>query len=253
MYNLITCELFKLRKSRSVLLILGLMIAYSIFTSVMTYSSIQYGDGSESIQGIDMYFEQLSNYLLIAIAGSLIAATFVCGDFDNKTIQDSIACGHKRSAVIISKSLIYFITIFIATISSSVISSAVISIAYGFGVQFSGASILKLIAVALATSITYSACLSPCILLSFLSKKPLIVLAGGIFALFLGISFLRDAAQIEPAIASVLSFTPYGVSNALFTLDAAAGDFLKSIIVSIAFIVIVLAATCMNFRKSEVK
>lgn len=253
MYNLLRCELFKLRKSRSFLLILGLMAAYSIIISVLTYSSIQYGSGSESVTGIDIYFEQLSNYLLIAVAGSLIATTYVCRDFDNKTIQDSIACGCGRSSIILSKSLVYFLTIFIITLSISIISSAVISTAYGFGMQFSAISVLKLAVIALTTSLVYSACLSPCILLSFLSRKPVVVLAGGIFILFLGISFLKDAAQMEPAISSLLSFTPYGVSDALFTLDATAGDFLKAITVSIAFMAIILAITCMSFRKSEVK
>ncbi len=253
MYNLLRCELFKLRKSRSFLLILGLVIIYSVVMSILTYSSVQYGNGSEVVQGIDMYFEQLSNYLLIAVAGSLIATTYVCRDFDNKTIQDSIACGCSRYAVILSKSLVYFLTIFIITLIIPIISSAVISTAYGFGMQFSIISVLKLAAITLTASFVYSACLSPCILLSFLSRKPVVVLAGGIFILFLGISFLKDAAQMEPAISSVLSFTPYGVSDALFTLDAAIGDFLKAIIVSIAFMILILAVTCMSFKKSEVK
>lgn len=253
MYNLLKCELFKLRKSRSFLLILGLVTIYSVVMSILTYSSVQYGNGSEVVQGIDMYFEQLSNYLLIAVAGSLIATTYVCRDFDNKTIQDSIACGCSRYAVILSKSLVYFLTIFIITLIIPIISSAVISTAYGFGIQFSITSVLKLAAITLTTSFVYSACLSPCILLSFLSRKPVVVLAGGIFILFLGISFLKDAAQMEPAISSVLSFTPYGVSDALFTLDAVTGDFLKAIIVSIAFMILILAVTCMSFKKSEVK
>ena len=253
MYNLIRCELFKLRKSRLFLLILALVVVYSVVMSILTYSSVQYGGGSEVVQGIDMYFEQLSNYLLVAVAESLIATTYVCGDFDNKTIQDSIACGRSRSSIIFSKSLVYFLTIFIISLIVPIISSAVISTAYGFGMQFSMASILKLTAITLITSFAYSACLSPCILLSFLSRKPVVVLAGGIFVLYLGISFLKDAARIEPAISSVLSFTPYGACDALFTLDAATGDFLKSIIVSVAFIVTILAATCMIFRKSEVK
>lgn len=253
MYNLLRCELFKLRKSRSFLLILGLVVAYSVVMSILTYSSVQYGSGSEAVQGIDMYFEQLSNYLLIAVAGSLIATTYVCRDFDNKTIQDSIACGCSRSSIILSKSMVYFLTVSVITLIVPIISSAVISTAYGFGMQFSTASILKLAAITLTTAFAYSACLSPCIPLSFLSRKPVVVLAGGIFILFLGISFLKDAAQMEPAISSILSFTPYGACDALFTLDAAAGDFLKTIIVSIAFMAIILAATCMIFRKSEVK
>lgn len=252
-YNLLRCELFKLRKSKLFLLILGVVIAYSALTSVLRYSSIQYGGGSEAIQGIDMYFEQLSNYLLIAVAGSLIATTYICMDFDNKTIQDAIACGCSRSSIVLSKSLIYFFTIFITTVSISVASSVIISMAYGFGMEFSVASIFKLIAITLTTSFAYSACLSPCILLSFLSRKPVVVLAGGIFILFLGISFLKDAAQMEPAILTILSFTPYGINDALFTLDAAIGDFLKTIIVGIAFMLIILAVTHMSFRKSEVR
>lgn len=252
MYNLLRCEFFKLRKSRMFILLIGLVVAYSIVIGIMTYSSIQYGSGSD-LQGIDVYFEQLSNYLLVAVIGSLIATVFICKDFENKTIQDSIACGCSRSAIILSKSLVYFLAVAVVTVIPPIVCSTLISIAYGFGMPFDTVSTLKLTAITLTTALAYASCLSPCVLFSFLGRKPVITLAGGIFVLFLGVSFLKDVAQIEPAVASLISFTPYGAADALLSLDAVTGEFLKAVTVSIIFMILILVATIWVFRKSEVR
>ncbi|MNW66520.1 hypothetical protein D3C74_449980 [compost metagenome] len=51
----------------------------------------------------------------------------------------------------------------------------------------------------------------------------------------------------------IFSCTPYGGNYTFLTLDSTAGDLIKAIGVSAAFIIVILAITFAIFRRSEMK
>lgn len=265
MYNLILADLFKLRKSMAIKILFGITTVSAVLMTVMAYH-ISQGNMDKGMSGVGF---MLSDINMLSILGAVMAGIFICGDFDNKTIHDAIACGFSRGAVVVSKAMVfccaiafillpYAITTGIALSTGSKFSMG--SVAVGFlhlltseaSAAFSASGIWKLLAVMLTLVIVYLAQLSICVPLSLVLKKPVLVVAiyYGFTILCAQLSGLRASSTL---VDSFFTFTPYGGNYSFLTIDTAWGDIFKAISVSFIFMIVVLAATVRTFRKSELK
>lgn len=264
MINIIKADLYKMRKSMAMKVLFLMTLLCSIIMTIMSYS-IASGSISDTYSGIAFLFSDAN---MISILGAVLAAIFICGDFDNKVISTEISSGSSRISVITSKIISYFIAIFIIMIPYIVVSVAgVISgseFSMGQGVGFlnllqsgEGASlsvndILKLIVVAFVLAVVYLGQFIICVPIAFKIKKPVIVVA-----VYYGFSIV--AAQISnlatksDALNNVLSLTPYGGKYSFLTLESSRGNIVKALVVSIVFAAIIGAISYLLFRKEEVK
>ncbi|MGH4117742.1 hypothetical protein [Clostridium sp.] len=120
------------------------------------------------------------------------------------------------------------------------------------GIVFSTSEMWKLLVVMLTLMIIYAAQLSVCVPIAFILKKPVLVVA-----IYYGFTFfcsqlagLRGSSIIFDGI---FDCTPFGGNYTFITLDSVAGDIFKAIVVSLIFIIVMLAVTYFAFRKSEIK
>ncbi len=265
MLNLIQADLFKLRKSKAIYILLGITTLSAIAMAVMAYL-IPQGKIEASMTGIGFMFSDIN---MISILGGVIAGVYICGDFDNKTIHDAIANGCSRGTVIVSKAAIFGFAVAFILLPYAIITGIALStgsefnmgsVAVGFlriltsenTTAFSASDICKLLAVMLTLMIVYVAQLSICIPLAFMLKKPVLVVP-----IYYGFSIL--SAQLmrlsdsSPVFDRIFSCTPYGGNYAFVTMDTGTGDLVKAIVVSLVFIIVMLAVTYSAFRKSEIK
>lgn len=265
MYNLILADLFKIRKSMAIKVLFAITTVCAVVMAVMAYL-IPQGKIDASMTGLGFLFSDMD---VMNILGGVIAGVFICGDFDNKTIHDAVASGCSRVSIIASKAVAFFCTLIFILLPYAIVTGAALStgskfnmgsIALGFlhlitteaGKALSSAEILKLLAVMLTLIILYCAQLSICLPLAIMLKKPVLVVAinYGLSILCGQLMSLRGTSALFD---NIFAYTPFGGSYPFITLNTGTGDMFKAIIVSIIFIVVMIAITYFGFRKSEIK
>lgn len=265
MYNLIWADLFKLRRSLAIKILLGITTIGAVVMTVMAYL-IPQGKVDASMTGIGFLFSDIH---MMSILGAVLAGVFICGDFDNKTIHDAIASGSSRSTVIISKTLVFGCALVVLLLPYAIATGIGLgtgsefdmgSMAVGFlhlltskvSTAFSAAVIGKLLVVMLTLLIVFVAQLSLCVPLALALKNPVLVVAiyYGFSLLCAQLVRLREA---YPTFDRIFSYTPFGGNHSFVTLNTGAGDIIKAISVSLIFIIVMLAVTHFAFRKTEIK
>ncbi|MDP4182477.1 MAG: ABC transporter permease [Bacillota bacterium] len=221
MYNLIRADLFKMGKSSVVKVLFGITSFSAVIMAVMAYM-IAKGKLDPGMAGIGFMFSDID---MISILGAVIAGVFICGDFDNKTIHDAVACGCSRGSILVSKAIVlfcalifillpYIITTVIALSTGSKFSMGSVGVGFlNILTQESGTACMasvffKLLITTLTLIIVYAAQLSLCIPFAVIFKKPVLVVAVyyGITILFAQITRLRNSFPMFESIFSCMPF-----------------------------------------------
>lgn len=264
MLNLIQADLFKLRKSKAIKIIFGIVVINAIIMTAIAYN-VSKGSMKDA-SGIGFLFSDINT---ISILGAVLAGIFICGDFDTKAIHDAISTGASRSKVIAAKTIVfsciialmllpYAIAVVIALSTGEKFSMG--NVGLGFlnllvveaGKTFSAADIWKLILIMLTLFIVYIGQLSICVPLAFGLKKPVFVVA-----IFFGFQILSaqliTLCKSSKIVDNILSWSPFYGDYNLLTIGSGMGDMVKAILVSIMFVFIMGGLTYITFRKTEIK
>jgi ABC-2 type transport system permease protein len=265
MYNLIWADMFQLRKSVFMKVLLGITTVSALVMAVMAYL-IPQGKVAGSLVGMGFMFSDVN---VTSILGAVIASVYICSDFDHKVIHYAIATGHSRGAVIASKATVfscalavlllpYVITTGIALGTGSAFSMG--GVAVGFlhlltskaGVALSATEAWKLLGILATLIIVYVAQLSLCVPLALLLRKPVLVVA-----IYYGFSILSGQlgalSESYPLFDRIYAWTPYGGNYSFLTLDAGTGEIIKALAVSLLFVAAMLAVTYGCFRRADIK
>ncbi|MFZ5987137.1 MAG: ABC transporter permease [Bacillota bacterium] len=265
MFNLVWADLFKMYRSSMIKIIFGITTLCAVAMAVMAYL-IPQGKIDPGMTGIGFMFSDIN---MISILGAVMAGVYICGDFDNKSIHNAVACGCRRSFIVVSKAIVFFCAIAFIIFPYAIITGIALntgskfsmgSVAVGFlniltqnsGLSYQAPDFLKLLVIMLTLVIVYAAQLSICMPLAIVLKKPVLVVAiyYGFSILCAQLTGLRDSS---PVFESIFSSTPYGGDYSLLTMAAGTGDIVKAISVSLVTIIVMLTVTYSIFRKSEVK
>ncbi|MBC8015068.1 MAG: ABC transporter permease [Sporomusaceae bacterium] len=265
MFNMIRADLFKMYKSSVMKILFGITTlcagAMTVIANFITQGKLDPG-----MTGVGFLFSDIN---MISILGAVIAGVFICGDFDNKTIHDAIACGCSRRTIIVSKAIVFFCGIGFILLPYAIITGIAISngsefgmgsVAVGFlnilskesGIVFSSSVFLKMIVSMLTLMLVYMAQLSICVPLALVLKKPVLVV-DICYSISFIIGQLMSLRGCSNMFDNIYAFTPFGGNYSFVTLNTGAGDLVKAISVSLVFIFVMLAATYSVFRKAEIK
>jgi ABC-2 type transport system permease protein len=263
MINLIRADLFKLWRGKAVkisfLLICVSATAFTIISRLMAQGKFD-TTLSNQVAG-------LSDIVMLSIICPFLAGAFICGDFENKTVHDAISFGSGRGKLIVSKAIVYFLVSGLMMLPYAVATL----IGYGTGKEFkaftastyldilareskdmTGSMIMKIVAVILCVMIVYIAKLSICVLVAFILQRSALVVCIGFAALLLSDLLIVVGEKIKP-LGDLLSFTPLAMGYRVISMDVGAGVLVKSVIVSVIYIVIMLAITIRIFKRKEIK
>ncbi|KUP25614.1 ABC transporter permease subunit [Paenibacillus sp. DMB5] len=263
MLNLIQADLFKLRKSAALKLLLAITTVCAVVMAVFA-RLIPEGSLDAGATGLGFLFSDVN---VISILGGVAAGLLVCGDLDNKTIHDAVANGYSRFTLLAGKAAVFSLMVVLLLLPYAVITW----IALGTGAEFSmgsaalgflnvltsGSSVTaagapRMLAVILSLLIVYAAQLSICLPVAFWIKKPVIVVAIAYgFSMLTG-QLMQLSARL-PVLKHVLAVTPYGENYIFITPATAAGDMLTAILVSAGFAAVMLGLSYLLFRRTELK
>ena len=276
MLNLLSGELYKLRKSKCFLICLALTVVSDIFMYGMLYlaSEIQQGevengtagvmvstdemDGSES----ETVFEELQIIeVLQAVLGGFSAfivvifnAIYVIGEFGHGAIKNVVGKGCSRSKIFMTKYISGILGTIVMLVIGVVLNLALGCIFKGTG-SISGAMLKDYTIYALLVSGLILAISSLVITISEISRNLAVgisiavCIVGGISSiLFSGLDLVLERFSVKPSqywlmnLVQECPFTDFG------------GEVVQRIIVSIVFwTVISLIAGLCHFRKADIK
>jgi ABC-2 type transport system permease protein len=265
MINMIRADIFKLYKSNVIKILFGITTLSSVIMLLMAYL-IPQGVIDEKMTGIGFMFSDVN---MMSILGAVIASSFICGDFDNKSIHQSIVSGCSRKTVLISKAVVFLTSIGFLLIPYVIITAVAFisgkefgmgSVAIGFlnmitlGVDntLQGSLIFKQIIVMVVLLIVYMSQLSICVPLAISLKKPVLVVSiyYGSTILFAQLSSLSKSVS---GLADFLSSIPFGGEYSLLNVNSGTGDIVRAVVVSFIFILVMIAISYQIFKKAEVK
>ncbi|MBC3887555.1 ABC transporter permease [Acetobacterium paludosum] len=265
MLNLIQADLFKMHKSMAIKILFSITTISALAMTVLAYL-LEQGQIDAGMIGIGFMFSDVN---MVSILGAVLAGVFICGDFDNKTIHDAISSGSSRGTVIVSKAIVFFCGIGFILLPYAIVTGIALWTGFGFNMgavsvgflnnltqastaAFQASNLLKFLLIALILIIVYASQLSVCVPLAFILKKPVLVVPIYYVISLLG-GQLSLLAASSPGFNRIFSLTPFGGSYSFLDLNAQAADIFKAILVSVIFIIIMLAITYAAFRKAEIK
>ncbi|MFC0525863.1 ABC transporter permease [Pontibacillus salicampi] len=266
MINLIKSDLYKLKKTKSIKVLFIIMWIAAIAVTVVS-NLLAKGTIGPEVSGP---MSGLSDVMTVAIVGPFLAAIYLCGDFDNKTINDAISsCGVGRGYVIVSKAIVYYLLVMLMLIPYMVVTLIAFSTGAEFAEPFAASVFLsilgnqseleltslvfgKMFLIMLVMIIAYASQMTVCVFLSFLFRKSSIVIFVG-FGLILVLQIFGTLGIKYNSVERFLSFTPFSIGNSFLTMDVGTNVILKGIGISLLFCVWILSMTNGVFRKSEVK
>lgn len=253
MLNLIRCEFLKLRKSMAFKVILVIIFVYG---TMMTITNIIQVTPTTPTNGISAFLFALAEQSsIVIIMGAVMAGIFICTDFENRTLQNAIACGHSRMTLLISKAIAYFLSMSLIMIPYPIIIGVSISIHNGFGMSLSFEILLKLLLSMISIIFINIVGLSVCVFLAFMIRKSGAVIGSCIGVLALINVVIGVLSRVSNEIQPVLKYFPSitGLGNSVLTQQANYGVFISAIFISLLYMGIILVITGGIFRRAELK
>lgn len=265
MYNLIKADLFKLRKSMAIKILLLITASSSIIMTIIAYM-VQQGKLNTSSTNIGFLFSDAN---MMGILGGALAAIFICNDFDNRTIHEAIVDGNSREKVVTSKAVILCLSSLIILLPYVIVTGIAISTGNKFNMGLTSVGFLKLltteggsaislsqvwkmVAIIFALLASYAARASVCIPLAIALKKPSIVVPA-YYGLTIFLAKLSSLEASSKLLKNIFQCTPFSGKYSLMTLNTGESDIIKAIVLSLIFIAIITFITGFAFRKSEIK
>jgi len=265
MMNLFRADMFMLKRSKgfklSVLLSLICVSSLGLVLHFVETGKI----GKDIMSSISILFDAM----MVSMLASLMIGSYICGDFQSKTIHSEVGCESRGKVIIVKVFTSMFITALI-TLPYAIVSvicfaskaefaelKGIPSLFTGImsntsGVDVTSASIVKGSVLALVGVLIYAARLSICIPLAFKVRKSVVVMACGIAAAFGIDTLLVKVSDDIPVVGTVLKNTPYAIMYDL-NMNTGAGTVIKAAVSSIVFIVVMICLTYTMFRRSEIK
>jgi ABC-2 type transport system permease protein len=266
--NLIKADFYRIFRSAAFWVVFLLMsfcaIAFVWISYAMQNGILGY-EASSSAAG-------LMDTMMITIMGPVLAASFICSDFQNKTIHSQVLYGKGRQTIVWAKMVPYagmtFLILmpysiaaligfvsgakFSIPFSKSVDSAYMIILANETGVTVSPATIEKLIVLLLVIALVHISRLSVCVLLSYWLKNPVAVIGVGIFTELM-LSLLALAFMGSDILTKLISWTPFISMQQNFSMETTYSKLIKIVFVCLVFMTVMLKLTGLVFKKTEIK
>lgn len=195
MNNLIKGEFFKIRKNLNIKLYITIILISSIIFCGYFQICIQKNPQSfHNISGIRIFYSLLSSVVYQNFLYALIAAIFICKDFQNQTINKIFTFGYKRIEILLSKFFVYLIICIVTFYAFTLFSTIIFSLFHGFGEDLNTGFILILLKSILVNILGIITISSITFFISILSRKSILTIISPliIFIIFMNIANVKS-------------------------------------------------------------
>lgn len=266
--NILKADFYRVIRSQTFMVVVGIMTVCAILFGIISHQ-IQVGSmGDEMISTSSC----LMDTMLVNIFGPILAASYLCSDFQNKTIHADILHGKNRSSIVVKKYLLFFGLVVFMLVPYVLVTIIGFATNMGFSQKVANSvdsvfmsiltdqshhisedgTLLKLIVVLVATLIVYMARMSLCILIGFWFKKPISVVGVGILVEFV-LSLIGPMTSSSEKMREILTKTPFPIMRDVLNLRQSYGKIFEIILNNVLCIVIVILITNKLFKKMDIK
>lgn len=268
--NVLKCEFIKLGKSLAFKVTLAVVCMGSMIYG-LTVANAEVNYNSPYFDGLNLLIAFLEDNMFYVIVDSIIAALFICNDFENRTIQESITCGNSHLSIVAAKVFVYTVSIMAVSLPYSLISAAFVAAKSGWGLETCGASgdeqIGKMLLAGLTIFFSYLPMIMFFVFTSFLVRKigvsfainiPVMLVASNLISSFMH-SFANDFKLLKTIYDYSLlgiNYKPFEYMN-IFNENVLANvniqNYLPIIIAGIVWSALMFAATVVVFKNRDLK
>lgn len=230
MLNLLSVELKKMLRLKSFYVLLLILI---------TMGSIQSVTGQYPITNMETAVGSINDTSLVFIL-ALIPLLYVGNDFSSRTVQNAVKAGYSRNQIVLSKMIIALPASAILHLCFVLSTCLSVGSVHGFSLAISFERLL----------FWWGVCLLQCcavtslnVMIGFLMRNSSLILIAGTCFNAVTCNFLRNFLSHRIFLISCFHFTDnYETGNLLITMSAA-----------VFVIVLAVIASCLVFRKAEIK
>lgn len=277
--KILSAEFFKLRKGKMLPVLFIIAVGFAALYAAMTVLSVEYMFDMLREQGIDLDdeimagigFRELfpdggllalsSSFMIfqqvVVISGAVMAAIFICDEFDSGTVRNLLSIGRSRVKYYAVKLGIVFVTAILLAAVSTAINTGVITAFYGFGATGDGFA-LDLFLFIVGQVLTYATYISLFVMFAFLFRS-----VGAAMGVSIGCVFILEQLIfliLDMDFAASVSFLRNGIPfynmmqfTAVFNGNAGMGDFAIAAIICVVTAIIATAVGIVTFSKRDVK
>ncbi|SFD15330.1 ABC transporter permease [Clostridium uliginosum] len=243
MINLLKLEIYKLKHSKSFLLISAVTIFFEII-NVIKNGSIT---GARAFQG-SMY-----DIATLMLLGSIFAGIFIGTDFVDRIINQEIVAGHSRLSILVSKAITFFFATEIIMLIYPITSVIVNTILSGWGEVFNGTTIIYIVRTILLRMILDASCISLWVFVAFLFKDVAKTMGISFFIFMVGAISLVQLSTKSALIKTIYNFTAHSQARIIVNKVLTYSEVTSIIISKLIIISILLCASYFIFRRVELK
>lgn len=267
MRNLLCADMYKLRRSRTmlaVLIVTACSAAISVALAYYIYVALPgiLGVGDAASLGISVplakdwfgYCFQSGN---LSVLIAIFVSVFVSGEFSHRTIHHSVTRGAARPAVYLSKLITCLAGAAVLVVTHILISVGCAWIAFGFG-EFAIGEIGGMFATVGTELLLFLSLATVFTTVAFLIRGAGGSISVNICAVLFTSTIVRvidviiqsSVGQSAPALAN---FLPSANVTAVSGYDTESGIALRAVIVALAFIAVFAAVGIENFSRRDIK
>lgn len=260
MRALIQADLFKIRKSS----LIKILLLLSVISAIMMYLAANLlAKGDLTLANGVQLASFFSDPQMISLLGCVTAGVFITSDFENKAIEHAISSGKGRLSIVSSKMtalalilLWLMLPYFVFNVACQLLDQEFLAFlqtpllhlaAQSSSLSASDAG--KLVLIFLTILLQTIAQLSITLPIIFLLRKPVLVMAVSYFLQLL----LGPLASLNQQTKAIMSYTPFGLDGTKLTMTAKSAVFVEYMGISLLFILFMIIIAYLIFRKAEVK
>lgn len=258
MYNMITAEFYKIKKSTSfkvlfiILFCAGLLMV--MLSKGLTAALTDMNNGEAFLQtGSETFYQAITDSGLYLIFGAIFASLYIGAEFEHRTLQNALTGGVSRITFLAAKAVGFYAALFLLMLPYMFTFTAGTTLLYGFGMELSLAAAGNMLLTFLTCYASYASLTGLVILLAFLLKKTGAVVALGLCIFILIPSILEMIAMIFPAMKKLLALTPLGLDAQLLKAGAPGSYYAGRLLIAAIWLILLLLASYGVFRRDELK
>lgn len=254
MLSLLRCEWYQVRKSLYLKITVILIIATSAIFGIRYVNTVSVSEMNASLYFGGSICSSMNDGAMSLLVASLFAGWMVGGSFESRIIQESISYGKKRSAVYLSKMMMYSAVVSVLCLIYWCVTALPAGFRNGLGTaEICGnlARIPYIIGMTAAGTLAYISLFTVCGLVGFFAQKT----GAAMGICFVGFLFGGNllAFVLPEDLIKIVNYTPLGLYRHALKLDVTWFDIRLTAGISLIWIILLWMAGYLKFRKTELK
>ncbi len=256
MSNLLRAELVKIRKSKSLKVMIGIIFGFAMF-SALIYSTIDNKtDGALSfvVDGRSIFTSSFSFSNNVGIVIPIVLIMYLCVEFSNGTVRNKIIAGNSKSKIYLVNFIVVTALGALYVILNAILSFLIAVIFFDYGKAINGAEVVHILKVTLLGCLMYISLFSFVTLLAMIIKKTGVsVVLYLLFVIVVSVFQIVHQLEMGGVLEFIFKVSPLGQMIVIMKDSISGMDIVKSLINNVVITGMIGTLGTVLFQKIDLK